>query len=251
MPSTPVRRAAPLALLMGCAVPHIPPPANLGAPMPPAAASAEGFDVELGGLFLAYLPAAFHLDGAKALPLGEAPLALELGANLGTGWAGVNPALHWTPRTRPGADWHPGMRLGLLAGVGDVLGTTSGSGDPFLGGSLHAQSSWVGQRGGAITAALGWGYTGHTRCMGGCSFETLTPGSPSCAEAPAECQTTRHSYTPYHAPSLHLRGDIPVGHEGYACSLAIGAQPLLDAGELLPIFELSVGLHHKDPGPRW
>ncbi len=228
--------------LTGCSTMHVPPPANLDAPLPPDAAAAGGMDVNVGAQTFYYYPLAFHLRGAKALPMGETPLALELGGNVGVGWVGINPALHWLPAPRPGSDWRFGGRLGLQAGAGDLLGEVPFA-DPFLGASLQGQASRVWDDGGAITAALGWGYTGHTRCMEGCSFDE--PGSDPQDPGPAG-----HSYLPYNAPGLHLRADLPAG-DGYAATLMLGAQPLISRGDVLPIFELGVGIHHHDPGPRW
>lgn len=245
MDATPPRGSGmlTLALLAGCSSMHIPPPADLGPPLPPAAVHAGGLDVGLGGQFLFYMPAAMHLRGAKAIALGDGPMALELGGNAGTGWAGLSPALHWAPRPRAGSAWYFGSRLGLTAGSGDQLGYNPLA-DPYLGASLLGQASWTWGTAGALTAALGWGYTGHTRCMLGCSYEV-----PS-AEPDDLTDSQVHSYIPYNAPSLHLRADLPAG-DGYAFMIAMGAQPLLDAGDVLPIFSLSLGLHHHDPGPRW
>ncbi len=241
-----------LLLQAGCVVQHIPPPAHPGAPMTPVTSSAGGLDVGVGGEFLLYLPVAYHARAAKAVSLGEGPLSLELGGNLGSGWAAVNPALHWTPRPRPGSDWHLGLRMGLVAGAGDILGTQPLA-DPFLGGSLHAQSTWANDRGRALTGSLGWGYAGHTRCMGGCSYGVPQQGGETgwCSgDDPDNCETV-HSYIPYNAPSLHLRADLPVGHEGHAVFLGFGTQPIIDGTNLLPVFELSAGLNHRDPGPSW
>jgi hypothetical protein len=244
MNATTLRRFCGLGLLLtGCSTMHIPPPANLGAPLPPAAAASDGLDVNVGGQLLLYAPMALHLKGAKALPLGDGPFAIELGGNVGTGFAGVHPAVHWAPAPRPGADWSFGTRLGALVGTGDVLGEQPFA-DPYLGGSLHGQASRVWDDGGALTTSVGWAYTGHTRCMGGCSYSV-----PS--DDPADPEPDKHSYLPYHGPILHLRADVPAGSEGYAFTVGLGAQPLWDGSSLLPVFELSAGLHHKDPGPRW
>jgi hypothetical protein len=164
----------------------------------------------------------------------------------------VNPALHWAPPPRVGGHWRFGGRLGLLGGAGDILGEVPFA-DPFLGGSLHGQASHFWDDGGAVTAALGWGYTGHTRCMEGCGYSMPREGFEDCTEtAEEECPgPQRHSYNPFNAPSLHLRADLPAGHEGYAMMIALGAQPLIMNGRLEPIFTISAGLHHKDPGPQW
>jgi len=230
-------------VLAGCSTMHIPPPANLGAPLPPAAAEASGLDANVGAQLLLYAPVALHLEGAKALPLGDSPFAVELGGNLGSGFAGINPAVHWTPSPKPGADWRYGTRLGVLLGAGDVLGEQPFA-DPYLGGSLHGQASRVWDDGGAITTSLGWSYTGHARCMGGCSYSV-----PS--DDPEDPEPDKHSYLPYHGPIFHLRADLPAGSEGYAFMVGLGAQPLWDGASLLPIFELSLGLHHKQPRPGW
>ncbi len=241
--SSTARAVGMTLLLAGCTTMHLPPPADMGAPLPPGAARAEGLDLAVGGQLFLYYPVAFHLRGSRAIDLGEGPLALELGGNVGFGWAGVNPALHWAPPPRPGGYWRFGSRLGLLAGAGDLFGEIPYA-DPYLGASLHGQASRVWDNGRALTLALGWGYTGHTRCWTGCGFDD--PGAD-----PSDPDPPRHSYLPYNAPSLHLRADLPAGRDGYAWMFGLGAQPVISSGDLLPMFNLSTGLHHKDPGPHW
>lgn len=242
MTAQPLRVGCWLGLLLtGCTTMHIPPPADMGAPLPPGAVHADGLDVGLGGQFLLYVPVAFHLRGSRALDLGEGPMAVELGGNLGVGWAGLNPALHWAPDPRAGSPWRFGTRLGLLAGVGDQLGEVPFA-DPYLGASLHGQASRTWGTSGAFTAALGWGFTGHTRCMLGCSYDE----PPTAPQNPPD-----HSYIPYNAPSIHLRTDLPVGPEGFAWMIATSFQPLISAGDVLPIWSLGAGIHYHDPGPQW
>jgi hypothetical protein len=235
----------------GCLVMHVPPPAHPGAPMTPVTAAGEGLDVGVGGSSYLSVPIAYHARAAKAFTVAEGPFTIELGGNLGSGWAALNPALHWAPEMRPGSRWHPGLRLGLVAGSGDILGYEPFAA-PFVGASLHAQGAWADERGRVITTSLGWGYTGHTRCLGGCSYTVPSePDSSWCDEEdPASCETT-HAYSPFNAPSLHLRADFPVGHAGHSVFVGLGTQPVLDGDSLLPILELSAGLNKGAPQPRW
>jgi len=239
-----------LALMMaGCMVHHIPPPAELGAPLPPASVGADGFDIAVGVHTFVHVPVAGHMRASRALALGDGPLALELGGNASRGWAGLNPALHWAPDPKAGSAWAYGVRLGAVVGTGDILRIDPFA-DPYLGGSLHGQLSRVWDNGGAVTLALGGGYTGHMRCLGGCTYSVPHTEYEDCVDTiKEECpDPTRHSFGPYLGPSLHLRADLPAGHEGHAWMIALGVQPY---GDTLPIFVLSTGLHHHNLEPRW
>lgn len=230
---------------VGCFIHHIPPPTTIGAPLPPGAAERGGWDVAVGATSYMLYPLAAHLRAGKAWSLGEAPLAFELGANTSTGWGGVTPALHWTPPPKPGHDWRWGMRLAVAVGSGDLL-TSNRWTEPYLGGSLHGQLSREWDNGGAFTVALGADYTGHTYCLGGCSYTIEVPGYEGCVpQGDKHCPDgTSHVYEPWRSPSLHLRADLPVGQQGLAWMWGLGAQPWTQGGSVTPFFTISTGLHH-------
>jgi hypothetical protein len=240
-----------LVSLTGCIVQHTPPPPALGAPLPPGSVEHQGFDVGVGLHSYLHYPIATHIRASRALQLGDGPLALELGANASTGWGGISPALHWAPPPRPGRAWRWGLRLGAVAGSGDLLSANRWV-DPYLGGSLHGQLSRGWDNGGAFTVALGADYAGHTFCLGGCSYTVHLPGWEDCApQGNKHCPDgTHHSYDPWIGPSLHLRADLPVG-QGFAWMWALGAQPAYLNESWAPVFTISTGLHHRDREPDW
>ncbi len=250
--TTPRAPAWCAVLTVGCMVHHIPPPAELGAPLPPIAAGADGLDVAVGAHSYLQAPIAAHMRASRAFVLGDGPLAIELGGNASTGWAGLNPALHWAPDPKDGSAWAYGARLGVVFGTGDILRVDPYL-DPYLGGSIHGQLSRFWANGGAFTVALGGGYTGHIRCLGGCGYTVPKTGYEDCVDTiKEECpDPTSHSFDPYLGPSLHLRADLPVGSDGHAWMIALGAQPAIFYGDAAPVFTLSTGIHHHDPNPRW
>jgi hypothetical protein len=219
----------------------MPPAVDLGAPLPPAAVRSHGFDAVLAEHFWLDVPFTPSFRAAGVLPLGPGAWGLELGGNLGVSWLGAAPALHWAPDPRPDSAWRWGGRLGLALGVGDL---THGDANPYTGASLLAQASrtWGPGGVGALTAALGWGYSGHLRCFFGCYIP-----DPE-VDPEHEDPWSGEDYIPYNGPTLHLRLDLPLGRQGTAVITEASAQPVVWGGDFEPVWSLALGLHHRRVG---
>ena len=226
-----------LAINAGCFDVTMPPPASLGAPMPPPAIETDSWDIGIQEQVYAKQPFETALRIGRSLPMGAGPWSVELGGLGGAKYASLNPALGWSsdPLGVQGR-WRLGGRLGAALGSGSLVGERFV--DPFAGGSLHGLASWSWGWGdiGSLGISLGYGYTGFLRCFSGCVV--LLDGD--------EGQVSERSYQPFRSPSAQLRADMPMSDEDpVALSVSCGLFPLALKGSRELVWSLGFGVHWR------